>query len=739
MKGGEISANKSKKTKPDKASFQELFIAIWKIKSQLENVSVRDENRKPCPVMHLLALTEGYIPQANDRISSDSSGGNSLKRWRADELLHDRLSWEAIGIAKGKLPSTMIVDQQGNERYPFMTMNGIIIDDQSPEFRNRTKQITTFATSAMLPALAEIESVYNDHIEEEVRAFRNKGPFAILDKIQAIQIRLQNLLFSNMSIIDADIKSSCSIVVRNHQEALSMKEKLELSIAMLELADNKISKTHDHDTANRIIDAYRSGLRTAVFQNIAEKNELAAVLQTYKASRDQGNTLDLEILLGEIVGVFGHTEEEAEPTLQAAMLASTTKVDYQEQRVPSSAGGASRPSQPYKRRYEEDKTISAQDGNVLEKILKSLFDLKSEVGFIKKHIVPEQPRQTETQAPKKFVNKGAESNKRTVNFAGVARESTTFRPKSLVDRPLTTIDDNSEESAFMAMTDVQQPRAKNNFRIMTAQNNRNVLGDYCVRSPAQESHGAGYDLPTINSESIRIPETIQKMYSPQSSAPIDQLSTHLRTQVAETIMLNLMSEQQDMEVVSDDNSRIPTPSDIYEPAIPYHFPHVQDQQSPPPKAVCIATPSMYSPSAPQVELIDTDREIEIAGHDEVKRPILFTETSVAGMRSQKSGPITRSSSRIRNLVIPESATLSDSEDDNSVDSGQVRLVPYGASKSPAASISFPSPALPHLDTQVLPKLGNKANRTTGMPAYDHKDIYDDVPPLEHSSSDEGDM
>ena len=111
------------------------------------------------------------------------------------------------------------------------------------------------------------------------------------------------------------------------------------------------------------------------------------------------------------MGVFGHNEEEAEPTLQAAMLASTTKVDYQDQRVPSGAGGASRPSQPYKRRYEDDKTISAQDGNVLEKILKSLFDLKSEVGFIKKHIVPDQPRQTETLALKKFVSKGAESTK----------------------------------------------------------------------------------------------------------------------------------------------------------------------------------------------------------------------------------------------------------------------------------------------------------------------------------------
>jgi hypothetical protein len=159
-------------------------------------------------------MIEGYIPQATDNIKAESSGGHSLRGFGVGELLHTRLSWEAFGIAKGKLPSTMIIDQHGNEEYPYMTMNGTIIDDHSPEFRNRTKQIIMFATSAMLPELAEIESAHNDHIEEEVRAFRNKGPFAILDKIQTIQFRLQNLLFSNMSIIDADIKTNCSVVVR---------------------------------------------------------------------------------------------------------------------------------------------------------------------------------------------------------------------------------------------------------------------------------------------------------------------------------------------------------------------------------------------------------------------------------------------------------------------------------------------------------------------------------------------
>ena len=40
MKGGEVSANQSKKIKPDKATFPEVFIAFWKMRCQLENTSV---------------------------------------------------------------------------------------------------------------------------------------------------------------------------------------------------------------------------------------------------------------------------------------------------------------------------------------------------------------------------------------------------------------------------------------------------------------------------------------------------------------------------------------------------------------------------------------------------------------------------------------------------------------------------------------------------------------------------
>ena len=155
-------------------------------------------------------MTEAYIPQSTD--SAESSGGYSLRNFGAANLLHTRLSWEAMGNAKEKLLSTMITDQHGNETYPYMTMNGLIIDPTSPKIISRMRQIRLFSPSAMLPAREQIKLAYNEYFDDENLTFRNKGPFPILDKIQSIQIRLQNPLFQDLPVIDAEIKTICTTV-----------------------------------------------------------------------------------------------------------------------------------------------------------------------------------------------------------------------------------------------------------------------------------------------------------------------------------------------------------------------------------------------------------------------------------------------------------------------------------------------------------------------------------------------
>jgi hypothetical protein len=154
--------------------------------------------------------------------------------WRIPEYMNvfRQKAWECLGLAKGKLPSTTIIDRKGNEVFPYMTMNGILIDENSSEFRQRMTRIIMFPSFAMLLSLAEIENIFNEVFHEETQTFRQQGPFYILGRIRQIQNRLHNLLFLNLTEIDSDTKKVCSTIVKTHQGALNMKENLKLLIAM---------------------------------------------------------------------------------------------------------------------------------------------------------------------------------------------------------------------------------------------------------------------------------------------------------------------------------------------------------------------------------------------------------------------------------------------------------------------------------------------------------------------------
>ncbi len=68
-----------------------------------------------------------------------------------------------MGISRGQLPSTKIIDQYyGNEQHPYMTMNGIIIHENFPELLSRMIKIIEFPPSTMLSALVEIEKAHNE-------------------------------------------------------------------------------------------------------------------------------------------------------------------------------------------------------------------------------------------------------------------------------------------------------------------------------------------------------------------------------------------------------------------------------------------------------------------------------------------------------------------------------------------------------------------------------------------------
>ncbi len=124
---------KSQKVRVGKCTSQELFIAMCTVKNKLLNKVAKDKIRMSVPVIYLFQLTEGYIPQAHDRIKAGTGSGYSLKNFPPHDHGHTKASLEAMGITKGRLPSTMTVDTvTGNDTARIMTMNCVLIDEYPP-------------------------------------------------------------------------------------------------------------------------------------------------------------------------------------------------------------------------------------------------------------------------------------------------------------------------------------------------------------------------------------------------------------------------------------------------------------------------------------------------------------------------------------------------------------------------------------------------------------------------------
>ena len=84
----------------NKCSVEELFIAARKITNELAHKVVKNERRKPTPVMAIFNSAWSYIPQENDKFRTDSDGNPSIKKWPIEHLVHNKASWEAMGNRK---------------------------------------------------------------------------------------------------------------------------------------------------------------------------------------------------------------------------------------------------------------------------------------------------------------------------------------------------------------------------------------------------------------------------------------------------------------------------------------------------------------------------------------------------------------------------------------------------------------------------------------------------------------
>ena len=626
-KGGDTT----KRVKVAKDNTQAHFIALQSFMNDLKNKTVRDKNRIPHLVSNLLAMIYGYIPNSeNDVIRLTRMGFPSLKGFGPKELTMTKEDWEAAGLKRGALPTLTYFDpiSQVNQSVP-LTINGIEIDIADAAVIRKFNLISSFPPSLMHDAMEVIEVTYNKYFDDSSRAQKtNALLFDILTRAQRVLIITQNLLFADKLKIQDKIKLYSTKIHPTRKEMMIAREEILNNLAMLELADNRLTSHYDTEIVSEMLDAYHDQMGDAAFANLCERLKTSEIVVRLRRDRDDGIFPDVVQFLDELCNVFKQGNEE-EQTLESALLASGSGPTRQTQQQPdtqarterTTSGGASGSG------WRKQEVVTTQGADEIQKILnlllKGMYDIKSELGSLKKLIQPtdtskhnaaqtqgkpgwrssEQDGKPEKKT--KFANVAAVQAKRYVNKVTSAPQP--FRTSRITQ--IESSEDSDEQTDQFAGIMVEEPVSDYlNFRILTAHHNVTGLGRKCKETTAGSNmnrQGSKHGNP--QPVSSRLADSIPTDH-PLEALITDQLPHSRETKFSEETMSSI-GGQQEMIIVSDDTDRAQAPVKRNDARK-----RVYNMGSPPPMASAPVIPTMrspipsmnsppctFSPSTPQVE------------------------------------------------------------------------------------------------------------------------------------------
>jgi hypothetical protein len=133
-------------------------------------------------------------------------------------------------------------------------------------------------------------------------------------------IVMQNALFAHRQEINNQIKQSISTMVTTRSQAISLKETLQLNLAMLERAECKVTRFSDQEIVTNIIKNFSDFMKGVAFPNLTEKIELSSLLVSFRKDQEQGLDIDLDYFLNQIIDVFKH-DDAVDDTIHAALMA----------------------------------------------------------------------------------------------------------------------------------------------------------------------------------------------------------------------------------------------------------------------------------------------------------------------------------------------------------------------------------------------------------------------------------
>ena len=374
-----------KKVKFDADNYTACFIALLRVHSQIQHATVSDRNRVKFSVMILGDAVFGYVPRSTDNFTTNPNGGivfSNIVRVRSD-WLHFKATWHVMGINGGALPE--VFDRHGNPA--LMTMNGIPIDISDVKVISALNKLTNFPPDITAEALSVIQKSMEEFIECDIDGLRSDEPLAVLHLLQSCHIKTQNKLYLNKARIKEALHASMSKMVLNHAESIAMKSSVKLNSAMLETAECMLTGSKDNEWINTILENYWHLINKSPLLP-THKHEMTSLIMNMRRDCDLGQHMELDHVLNQIVSVFSNDDEHNEEL--AAMMASDEPLVVRTGYHPTSSNQNSSDTQGL-----------AHFQDTLEKILKMVCDVKSELGHVRKSTCPEHTKNVDASVQRR--------------------------------------------------------------------------------------------------------------------------------------------------------------------------------------------------------------------------------------------------------------------------------------------------------------------------------------------------
>jgi hypothetical protein len=238
---------------------------------------------------------------------------------------------------------------------------------------------TSFPPSALLESQAKLNEILGRHFEDtNLTGQKKQGQLYAVERWRDIKIVLQNKLTKIKSKLRTNIALEIAKPIRSHKQFVHALEAIESTIRMIEMAFGLSFQVEDSMIANNFVTEQLDAEEDSdqPFANKQERLALTRVLHEYKTAYETNGHIDLEKLFNQLGSIFKPEVESTEDdSLQAAMMAHAK---MQLRPVQQDKGNYAGPKKM------QDTRQSTPESPRLEKLTKVMYDMKSEMGALRR-------------------------------------------------------------------------------------------------------------------------------------------------------------------------------------------------------------------------------------------------------------------------------------------------------------------------------------------------------------------